>query len=73
MMSDLLVSVRERAFTTLRDLQQTAGDAGEVSVTRYVQAMQAKGITADEAVSTLQDLIADAQVVLTNHYRLHVA
>lgn len=72
-MSDLMVSTRERAFTTLRDLQQSADVTGSVSVTNYVQAMQSQGVTADEAVSTLQDLIADAHVILTNHYRLRVA
>lgn len=69
-MSDLLLSVKDRAHSVLRGLAATDHDG--VAVTSYVQEMQAQGVTAEEAVSVLQDMIADGELELTNRYRVRV-
>lgn len=68
-MSDLMLGARDHAHAVLEELSPSAGSEG-IAVAQYVQGMQARGVTADDAVSVLQDLIEDAEVTLTDHYRI---
>jgi hypothetical protein len=69
-MSDLLLSVKDHAHAVLKELA-TAENHG-VAPTSYVQEMQGRGVTAEDAVSVLQDMIADGELELTNRYRVRV-
>ncbi|WP_277351961.1 hypothetical protein [Crystallibacter degradans] len=42
-------------------------------MSQFVRTMLDKGLTADESMGLLQDLIADERVQLTNTYRLRAA
>lgn len=69
-MSDLLLSAKDRAHEVLRAL--ASGEHEEVEPTAYIQEMQGKGVTAEEAVSVLQEMIADGELELTNRYLVRV-
>lgn len=69
-MSDLLLSAQDHAHEVLREL--ASGEQGEVEPTAYILDMQARGVTAEEAVRVLQEMIADGELTLTSSYLVRV-
>ncbi|MDQ1052805.1 hypothetical protein QE394_000733 [Arthrobacter sp. SORGH_AS 212] len=69
-MSVLKLNAKDHAHEVLQAL--ASAEHGEVEPTDYILKMQAREVTAEEAVSVLQEMIADGELVLTNSYLVRV-